>query len=152
MPPTAGTPQSQMWANNSALVGDLVAAGAFETAMQNMHRQIGIVKFEPFKDAFMLNYAHSRVVVPGLPSSPCMTFYPHRNFKDAGPRRIFRLCFSLAHCCLDGLPAQALTLADLIARRNVRFVPILDYDDSCVACRLLSSCSREPNSQNAWLK
>jgi hypothetical protein len=33
-PPTKGTAPSQLWANNSSLAGDLITAGAFETAMQ----------------------------------------------------------------------------------------------------------------------
>jgi coatomer protein complex subunit alpha (xenin) len=84
--PTRGVAQSQIWVNNSTLVADHVAAGAFDSAMQIMKKQLGIVVFEPFRPQFISAYARSRVVVVGSASAPPMFFHTHRNWKDAGPR------------------------------------------------------------------
>lgn len=55
--PSAGTSLAVQWVRNSSLAADHAAAGSFATAMQLLHRQIGVVNFEPLKPAFMAVYA-----------------------------------------------------------------------------------------------
>ncbi|EGD72417.1 COP1 protein [Salpingoeca rosetta] len=97
--PSAGTPQSQMWVNNSSLIADHVAAGSFDTAMNIMKQQLGIVNFAPYKDLFISQYARSRAVVEATNSTPPLFFYMHRNWQDAGAR--------------NGLPAVGLKFGSL---------------------------------------
>jgi coatomer protein complex subunit alpha (xenin) len=84
--PTRGVPQGRAWTNNSSVVADHVAAGAFDSAMQIMKKQLGIVVFEPFREQFLTAYARSRVVVSGMPSIEPLFFHTHRNWKDAGQK------------------------------------------------------------------
>lgn len=52
-----GYPPSTHWANNSRLLADHVAAGAFESAARLLRDQLGIVRIRPFKSVFMHVYA-----------------------------------------------------------------------------------------------
>ncbi|ORX48002.1 coatomer protein alpha subunit, partial [Hesseltinella vesiculosa] len=70
VPPTPGTSESANWVQNSPLAVDHIAAGAFESAMQTLNRQAGIVKFEPLKQHFMSVYEASRVYLPPVASNP----------------------------------------------------------------------------------
>lgn len=64
-----------------------------------------MIDFEPYRQQFMHAYARGRTASPGLPSTPSMFYYPHRNWKDAGAK--------------SGLPAVGLKLNDLIQRLQV---------------------------------
>lgn len=44
-----GISEATLWARNSPLAADHVAAGSFETAMQLLNRQVGAVHFAPLK-------------------------------------------------------------------------------------------------------
>ena len=68
--------------------------------------QIGVVRFEPFKEHFLSAYSQSRVVVEAIPLLPPLFGYPHRNWREAGAKA--------------GLPATALRLSDLSNRLQVR--------------------------------
>ncbi|KAG2172138.1 hypothetical protein INT44_006607 [Umbelopsis vinacea] len=83
--PTAGTSESSSWIQNSPLASDHIAAGSFETAMQMLNRQVGIVNFEPLKSRFMAIYQASRASLSGNPNIPSMWVYLRRNQDD--PRR-----------------------------------------------------------------
>ncbi|KAJ8876168.1 hypothetical protein PR048_024077 [Dryococelus australis] len=102
VPPTKGVPQSQVWANNSQLPVDHILAGSFETAFRLLHDQVGVVDFLQYQILFINTYSRSRTSFSALPSLPSLYGYPHRNWKDAGPR--------------NGLPAIGLKLADLVQR------------------------------------
>jgi len=86
VPPTKGTSQAIHWANNSQLAGDHVAAGSFESACRLLHDQLAMVDFEVMKPVFMQCYAGARSSFVGLPSLVPMTGFPHRNWRDAGPK------------------------------------------------------------------
>ena len=88
MPPTKGVPQARVWCNNSNLAGDHVAAGAFDSAMQILNSQLGIVDFAPFKALFLSEYSRSHFQLPGLPSLPAVSYAIHRNFMEAGPKSL----------------------------------------------------------------
>eukprot|EP00047_Mylnosiga_fluctuans_P002804 m.225995 g.225995 ORF g.225995 m.225995 type:complete len:1238 (-) comp11355_c0_seq1:46-3759(-) len=105
--PSRGLAPSQVWANNSSLVGDQVAAGAFETALQLLQKQLGVVHFEPFKPLFVAAFAQSRAAVHGLPSSTAMFAALQRNWKETSAR--------------NSLPALSLTIAALQARLQAAY-------------------------------
>lgn len=73
---------------------------------QLLNEQLGVVDFAPYKQLFMSAYARSRTSIPGLPSTPDLFGYPHRNWKEAGAK--------------SGLPAVGVKLNDLVQRLQVR--------------------------------
>lgn len=100
--PTSGTSQSKVWATNSQLPIDHVMAGSFETAFRLLHDQVGVTEFAQFQHLFMAAYSQSRTCYSTLPSCPPLFSYPHRNWKDAGPK--------------GGHPAIWMKLSDLVVR------------------------------------
>ena len=68
--PNAGPSPMSVWARDSQLVADHVAAGSFETAMQMMQRQLGIVNFAPLKPYFLALSNASLGVLGAAPSTP----------------------------------------------------------------------------------
>jgi len=102
VPPTQGTSQAHVWVTNSQLPVDHVVAGSFDTAARLLNEQIGVVNFGPYEKLFMQAYSRSRASLPGLPSTPSLFAFPHRNWKEAGAKA--------------GLPAVGLKLNDLVQR------------------------------------
>jgi len=107
VPPTQGTSQTQVWVTNSQLPVDHVVAGSFDTAARLLNEQIGVVNFAPYEKLFMQAYSRSRAALPGLPSTPSLFAYPHRNWKEAGAKA--------------GLPAVGLKLNDLVQRLQAAY-------------------------------
>ena len=68
--PNPGPTPMSVWARDSQLVADHVAAGSFETAMQMMQRQLGIVNFAPLKPYFLALSGASLGVLGAAPSTP----------------------------------------------------------------------------------
>ncbi|KAI9246190.1 coatomer protein alpha subunit [Sporodiniella umbellata] len=58
--PTEGVNESTVWTQNSNSANDHIAAGSFDSAMQILHRQKGIIRFEPLKSHFLAIYQASR--------------------------------------------------------------------------------------------
>lgn len=48
---------------------------------QLLHDQVGVVHFGPYKPLFMQTMSRGRTCYLGLPSLPCMSGYPTRNWK-----------------------------------------------------------------------
>ncbi|XP_003387772.1 PREDICTED: coatomer subunit alpha-like [Amphimedon queenslandica] len=107
VPPAKGSSQAEVWVKNSQLPGDHVMAGSFDTAMMLLQDQIGVIRFEPFKEHFLSAYSQSRVVVEAIPLLPPLLGYPHRNWREAGAK--------------GGLPATALRLSDLSNRLQLAY-------------------------------
>ncbi|KAG1218144.1 hypothetical protein G6F35_008563 [Rhizopus arrhizus] len=61
--PTEGVSESTIWTQNSSMAADHIAAGAFDSAMQILNRQKGIVNFEPLKPHFLAIHQASRAYV-----------------------------------------------------------------------------------------
>ncbi|AAS51997.1 ADR077Cp [Eremothecium gossypii ATCC 10895] len=59
--------EENTWVKNSKLPAVLVAAGAFEAAAQALHKQAGIVNFEPLRQRFHDIYEGSRAYMPATP-------------------------------------------------------------------------------------
>lgn len=102
--PPGGTPVPSYWVSNSSVPGDHVAAGSWESAMQLLNRQVGIVNFGPLKPGFAALFTAARASCPTLPSLPSATVYLSRNEVDGPPPKE------------RTLPAIATSLAQLQGR------------------------------------
>mmetsp|Transcript_31726 Transcript_31726/g.82114 ORF Transcript_31726/g.82114 Transcript_31726/m.82114 type:complete len:1227 (-) Transcript_31726:281-3961(-) len=71
--PTPGVPPQQRWQQKCNLAGEQVAAGAFDTAMRLLSRQLGIVNFAPLKSMFLETHQAAFGSLPGLPGLPTMS-------------------------------------------------------------------------------
>jgi coatomer protein complex subunit alpha (xenin) len=90
-PASAGSPSSseaEMWARNSPLAADHVAAGSFDTAMQLLNRQVGAVNFEPLKPRFLEIYQASRTFLPATTGLPPLVNYVRRNVDETDTRKV----------------------------------------------------------------
>ena len=70
--PSVGLSLAARWSRDSAMAADHVAAGSFETAMQLLQRQLGIISFGPLKPAFMAVAAGSHGAFSPTASLPPM--------------------------------------------------------------------------------
>ncbi|KAF8208547.1 coatomer WD associated region-domain-containing protein [Mycena galopus ATCC 62051] len=64
---TPGVSEVEHWVHNSALAADHIFAGSFETAMQLLNCQLGIVNFVDLKPLFLSIYRSSHTYVASLP-------------------------------------------------------------------------------------
>jgi coatomer subunit alpha len=92
--PNGGSSVPSLWVANSSLAGDHAAAGSFETAMQLLNRQIGIVNFAPLKGAFLQAYTGARCAIPTLPHLSPYTLHASRNDASSSPPKEMSLPFS----------------------------------------------------------
>lgn len=84
----AGSSEAELWARNSPLAADHVAAGSFETAMQLLNRQLGAVNFEPLKPRFLEVYQASKTYLPASASLPPIINYVRRTVDETDPRKV----------------------------------------------------------------
>ncbi|WVQ79748.1 hypothetical protein IAT38_001848 [Cryptococcus sp. DSM 104549] len=101
----AGVSEDDTWVKNSPLAADHAAAGAFESAMQLLNRQVGAVNFEPLKSMFLTAHQIAHVYVPANASLPPLKYNVRRNPETAEPR--------------EALPVVAFNYADLKANEVV---------------------------------
>src|SRR5437868_1782870 len=66
----AGSSEADLWARNSPIAADHVAAGSFESAMNLLNRQVGAVNFAPLKPRFMEVYSATKTYLPASPGLP----------------------------------------------------------------------------------
>lgn len=83
-----GSSEADLWARNSPLAADHVAAGSFETAMQLLNRQVGAVNFAPLKPRFMTIYEASRTYLPAASGLPPLINYVRRNIDESDPNKV----------------------------------------------------------------
>jgi coatomer protein complex subunit alpha (xenin) len=74
--------EAEYWIRNSPLAADHIAAGSFESAMQLLHRQVGLVNFGPLKPKFMQIYQASRTYLAANPGLPSLELYVRRDHGD----------------------------------------------------------------------
>lgn len=86
--PQKGISQLSKWARNSPLAADHVAAGAFESAMQLLNRQLGIVNFVPLKPHFLNLAAASQVYLVANPGMGSLSSSLRRNVDETNPNDI----------------------------------------------------------------
>ncbi|KAL4859696.1 Coatomer subunit alpha-3 [Chlorella vulgaris] len=85
--PSPGIPAVQRWQSKCNLAADQAAAGAFDTAMRLLTRQIGIVNFEPLKPYCLELYQGSQGVLPALPGLPALVAPLDRGWAGDVPRQ-----------------------------------------------------------------
>lgn len=84
----AGSSEADLWARNSPLAADHVAAGSFDTAMQLLNRQVGAVNFAPLKDRFLDIYKASRTFLPAAVGLPPLVNYVRRTVDETDSRHV----------------------------------------------------------------
>jgi coatomer protein complex subunit alpha (xenin) len=84
----AGSSEADLWARNSPLAADHVAAGSFESAMNLLNRQVGAVNFAPLKPRFLEIYQASKSYLPASASLPPLINYVRRTLDETDPRKV----------------------------------------------------------------
>ncbi|KAL4980622.1 coatomer WD associated region-domain-containing protein [Aspergillus desertorum] len=84
----AGSTEAHLWARNSPLAADHVAAGSFDTAMQLLNRQIGAVHFAPLKPRFLEIFKASRTYLSAAPGLPPLVNYVRRTVDETDSRKV----------------------------------------------------------------
>ncbi|KAK9461774.1 coatomer WD associated region-domain-containing protein [Lipomyces oligophaga] len=80
--------EADMWTRNSPVPADHVAAGSFESAMQLLNRQAGVVNFVPLKTRFLEVYQGSKAYLPGNEGMPNLTMYICRNKEETSESKV----------------------------------------------------------------
>lgn len=71
------------WLRNAKTPAGYVAAGAFEQAASMLHKQLGVVDFEPLRKRFLEVFQASKLYLPGVDDLPSMkTFIRADNDED----------------------------------------------------------------------
>ncbi|KAF9010448.1 Coatomer, alpha subunit [Hymenopellis radicata] len=83
-----GVDETELWVRNSPLAADHVAAGSFETAMQLLNRQLGVVNFAPLKPLFISVYRSSHTYLSPIASLPPLKLNVRRNPAESSPGRV----------------------------------------------------------------
>ncbi|KAK7435504.1 hypothetical protein VKT23_019626 [Stygiomarasmius scandens] len=85
---TPGPDERDLWVRNSPLAADHVAAGSFESAMQLLNRQLGVVNFEPLKPLFLSIYRSSHTYLSPVASLPPLHLHIRRNPTESSPSKV----------------------------------------------------------------
>ncbi|KAI0327228.1 coatomer subunit alpha-2 [Cubamyces sp. BRFM 1775] len=149
---TPGVSETELWTRNSPFAADHVAAGSFDTAMQLLHRQFGVVNFSHLKPVFLSIYRSSHVYLSPMASLPPLQLHLRRNPEDSAPSRVLpvavRTLPSLRAELSEGFRAVSgnkLPEAQTIFRsvlRSLLLVPI-SSDNEAKEWRDLVTLSRE---------
>lgn len=84
----AGSSEADLWARNSPLAADHVAAGSFDTAMQLLNRQVGAVNFAPLKSRFLEVFKASKTYLPASVGLPPLVNYVRRTTEETDSRKL----------------------------------------------------------------
>ena len=84
----AGSSEADIWARNSPLAADHVAAGSFDTAMQLLNRQVGAVQFAPLKSRFLEIFKASKTYLPATAGLPPLVNYVRRTVEETDSRKV----------------------------------------------------------------
>lgn len=84
----AGSSEADLWARNSPLAADHVAAGSFDTAMQLLNRQVGAVHFAPLKSRFLEVFKASKTYLPATVGLPPIVNYVRRTTEETDSRKL----------------------------------------------------------------
>lgn len=84
----AGSSEADLWARNSPLAADHVAAGSFDTAMQLLNRQVGAVQFAPLKNRFLEVFKASKTYLPATVGLPPLVNYVRRTTDETDSRKV----------------------------------------------------------------
>merc|ERR1712157_497205 len=67
--PSSGKSVRERWLARSISPADMIASGSFDLAQESLHRQFGIVNFEPLKEHFMNIYNSCHGFISITPNS-----------------------------------------------------------------------------------
>jgi coatomer protein complex subunit alpha (xenin) len=84
----AGSSEADLWARNSPLAADHIAAGSFESAMNLLNRQVGAVNFAPLKPRFLEIYQASKTYLPASAGLAPLVNYVRRTLEETDPRKV----------------------------------------------------------------
>ncbi|KAI0078368.1 coatomer subunit alpha-2 [Panus rudis PR-1116 ss-1] len=103
---TPGVSEVEWWTRNSPFAGDHVAAGSFESAMQLLNRQFGVVNFTALKPLFLSAYRSSHAYLSPVASLPPLQLHLRRNPDESSPSKVLpvaaRTLSSVRHELTDG--------------------------------------------------
>ncbi|KAJ7640895.1 coatomer subunit alpha-2 [Mycena polygramma] len=149
---TPGVSEIEHWVRNSPLATDHVAAGSFETAMQLLNRQLGIVNFVDLKPLFLSIYRSSHTYLTPVASLPPLQLHIRRNPTETSLARalpvVVRSLASIRVELSEGfrfVSANKLAEAQTVFRSVLRallLVP-LSSDDEAKQWRELVTAGRE---------
>ncbi|KIY66676.1 Coatomer, alpha subunit [Cylindrobasidium torrendii FP15055 ss-10] len=83
-----GIDETEHWTRNSPLAADHIAAGSFESAMQLLNRQLGIVNFSPLKPLFLSAYRSAHIYLSPVASLPPLKLHVRRNTAESNLSRV----------------------------------------------------------------
>ncbi|KIJ11747.1 hypothetical protein PAXINDRAFT_171694 [Paxillus involutus ATCC 200175] len=83
-----GVSENELWVRNSPFAADHVAGGSFDTAMQLLNRQFGVVNFAPLKPLFLSIYRSSHTYVSPIASLPPLQVHVRRNPSETSSGRV----------------------------------------------------------------
>ena len=133
---TPGISEAALWARNSPLAADHVAAGSFETAMSLLNRQVGVVNFAPLKTTFQQIYSASKLYVQANASLPPLAVYLRRNPAVTEPRSLLPISVK----SLQSITSNELRAA-YTAFTKAKFADCLDIFRSILHALLLTIAS-----------
>lgn len=85
---TPGVSEVEHWTKNSPFAADHVAAGSFDTAMQLLNRQFGVVNFESLKPTFLAVYRSSHAYLSSVASLPPLQLHVRRNIQESSLSKV----------------------------------------------------------------
>ncbi|KAK7676789.1 hypothetical protein QCA50_020257 [Cerrena zonata] len=80
--------ESELWTRNSPFAGDHVGAGSFDTAMQLLNRQFGVVNFANLKPLFVSSYRSTHAYLSPTASLPPLQLHLRRNPQESSPSKV----------------------------------------------------------------
>ncbi|CAI5484716.1 unnamed protein product [Closterium sp. Yama58-4] len=107
--PSPGIPVTQKWAQKTPLAGELAAAGAFDAAMRQLSRQLGIKNFAPLRQGMLDLALASQTSLPALPSVPAVSLGMEAGWTESSPPNVW------AH------PSMAFRLSALDEKLNAAY-------------------------------
>ena len=120
---TAGVSLQQKWSRTCVVPGELVAAGAFQAAMQALTRTAGVTNFLPLKELFMTVHMGGQVSLPLLPHLKPLELYTTRLKTSGTSRPHVSITLSQLTSCLKS--AYKLTTKGQFAEALVEFRKVL---------------------------
>ncbi|OQR92852.1 coatomer protein complex [Thraustotheca clavata] len=126
--PTAGTPIPTTWTRNSSIAAEHVAAGSFDTAMQLLHRQIGVVNFASLKPLFLSIYAGSSAIVPTQGNVPSLRTWIQRGNNEPMVATSIHQLVSLLKEAYRGFSGAKFDDVEASCRSILQGIPLLAVD------------------------
>lgn len=75
------------WLRNNKTAAGYVAAGSFDQAASLLHKQLGVVEFEPLRKRFLEVYQSSKLYLPGIDDLPAMKDYIRADNDEDNPNK-----------------------------------------------------------------